>query len=76
MRFIESHFTLSLVTTPTEKLSVQDPCGSKKTSLFCRVEKWTTVSMQELNPIDSILIYKRQHCGGKGRYCDICNYGR
>jgi len=68
VRFPYSQLTLSLVITPTEKLSVQVPCGSNKNGLCCRMEKYTTVSLQELIPIDNIGIYKKQHYCGKGRY--------
>jgi len=37
-RLSQSHFTLSFVTTPTEKLIVNVPCGRMKTSLYCRTE--------------------------------------
>jgi len=40
------------------------------------MEKYTTVSLQELIPIDNIGIYKKQHYCGKGRYWEICNYTR
>jgi len=54
VRFALSHFTLSLVTTPTENLSVKLPCDSKKPRLYCRMETYTTVSVQEFIPIDYI----------------------
>jgi len=61
VKFRYSQLTLSLVTTPTEKLSVQVPCDSNKNFLCCRMEKYTTVSLQELIPINNKGIYKRQH---------------
>jgi hypothetical protein len=39
VRLSQSHFTLSLVTTPTERLIVEVQYDSKKTILFCWIEK-------------------------------------
>ena len=54
-----SHFTLCLFITPTTKLTVKVPCDNKKTSLCCRMEKWTIVGMQDFALIRDKIMYKR-----------------
>ena len=64
--FAASQLTVLLVTTHTGQLAVNVPCCNKKPSLCFRMDKQTTVSMQDFIAIRNKIIYKRQHCCGKG----------
>jgi len=50
LRFVESHFTLSHITTLTGELSVKFPLANKRANLCYSMKKLTTVSVQEFIP--------------------------
>ena len=70
-----SHFTLSLLTTPTVKITVKDKYN-KKNGLYFRMERQTTVRLHEIISFHDKITYIRQSYWGKGRYWNSCNYTR
>ena len=72
VRCARSHFTLSVVITHTEKLTVEVSCDKEETLKITRKPVYaavmTTVSMQEFIPLHDKIIKNRQHCWENVRY--------